>query len=1110
MTRIGYSLAILLLSPGFLRAQVTSGAISGTVRDGSGAVIPDVRISLKNVDTGVVRNATTNEQGRFQAPNLSLGNYEVQAEKEGFQMGVRRGIVLTVGREAVVNFDLQIGAVTQTVEVTEEAPLVETTGSSVSALVETVQIQDLPLNGRSYDELASLQPGITPSRFQTRAFQGGYTTKLSIRGARGEQNSFLLDGTDVMGPTNQIPGSVGGQSLGVDTVREFRVETGTFSAQYGRAAGGVLNVITKGGTNEFHGTVFEFIRNDNLDANRWAANRALLEKPEFKRNQFGFSAGGPIKKDKLFYFGSYEGLRDRLGQTLSATVPTPAARQRAVAAVAPYINLYPLPNGPEFTGGNTAQYTEAYSQPTDEDFLTIRTDYSLSSSDSFFARYTFDDGARQQAASFSFLQENQGSRNQYLTLEESHIFTPSLLNTARFGINRTFSSLIPETPGIADSLKEQLAFIPGIPFLAFGNGITPGSGVSAMTVNANIPRIWAWNLFEWSDDLTFTTGSHTFKGGVLFKRMQFNQIETLNAGGQYTFAGLEQFLNGRPQSVRVLQPGAGLSAGWRYNYFGWYIQDDYRISSRLTLNLGFRHEFYTMPTEKYDRVCNLDSIYGLGGTPDAPNATFRCGGSLWPDYYKGMKNFGPKIGFAWDIAGNGMTSVRGGFGIFYDAMAPLWWVAPADTQPPASLLLTPSNSAACQAGTQTTGCLPFPNLLNFLVTGTGAAQPGPSPAGFTGTPSSLQYTLTIQRQLGRDMVASIGYVGSVARHLWTRAQKNIVEPTILSDGRKCFNYAASQGGPNPSCPNGPLTRRNPTLSSRVLYNLSEANSTYNGLILSLQKRMSHGLQFQVSHTFSRALDTGSSISFGVTANANATNGLLDPDNWKLDQSLSDLDVRHNFAFNSIWDLPVGPGKAWGSNLGGPASALLGGWQVSGLLKIASSTPFTVGAASQNWSRNGSATPSERPNLAPGASNNPVSGTSAGCTLTTFSSTAAVTGSQTVAGGQKLGTPDLWFDPCAFRPPTFGFYGNLGRNTVSGPNLVSVDFSAIKNFDLKKISEQFRIQFRAELFNIFNHPSFGVPEFNIFDSAGRIIGNAGRISDTSTSPRDIQFGLKLFW
>ena len=629
--------------------QVTTATISGVVQDSTGAVIPGVTVTARNRDTGITRTVTTGGQGRYQALNLSLGNYEVRAQVVGFQTGVRSGIKLTVGRQAIVNFELQVGAVTQVVEVTGEVSLVETTNASVSGVVDTQQIQDLPLSGRSFDELALLQPGVVLSRARGGNFQTGHTVKLSIRGARPEQNNFLLDGSDVRGPANQIPGAVGGQSLGVDTVREFRVETGTFGAQYGNAAGGVITAVTKSGTNEFHGTAFEFLRNDNLDARGYFDP----EKPEFNRNQFGFSLGGPIRKDKLFFFTGIETLRDRLGETLRIVVPTAEARAVNIPGeapitvnpvVKPYLDLYPLPNGEDF-GDGTAEYTEGYSQPTDEIYLMGRVDYNLSENDSLFGRYVIDDATIKTAEFTSLVLIEMANRNQYFTLAETHIFSPTLLNTFRFSANRTFLTRLSDI-ALEDSVLEELRFIDGRPFMKFQSELAPGGGITSIGVG-NTPRIWAWNQYEWADDLTAIRGNHSLKGGVQVRKIQFNTVEGLNAGGNHDFGGLRNFLLGTPEDMRAAKPGAIPSNYWRFAYLAWYIQDNIRLHPRLTLNLGLRHEFYTGPRQIGSEFCNLYSLA----------EDFRCGGRVFPTSAT-SKNFGPRFGLAWDVFGDGKTSVR--------------------------------------------------------------------------------------------------------------------------------------------------------------------------------------------------------------------------------------------------------------------------------------------------------------------------------------------------------------------------------------------------------------------------------------------------------------------
>jgi len=1088
----------------------TTATISGTVRDTTGAIIPGASVIIRNVDTGIARTTVTGAQGRYQAPSLISGKYEVQAEMQGFQSEVRRGIVLSVGREAVVNFELQVGAVAEVVEVTGEAPLIETTSSSVSALVETQQIQDLPLNGRSFDDLALLQPAVMVAKTQNRQIQGGFTTKMSIRGARPEQNSFLLDGTDVMGPSNAIPGGVGGQSFGVDTVREFRVETGAYSAQYGRAAGGVINVVTKSGTNSFHGTAFEFLRNDNLDArnffDRDPSNPTVRSSPpEFKRNQFGGSLGGPILHDKTFFFGSYEALRERLGNSLVGTTVTAAARQGDLNGdgvneitvsplVKPYLAaLFPLPNGRDL-GGGIGEFISSAPEPTNEDYLSGRIDHMLGPSDSLFGRFTFDDGDRTIPDELKVQFSDVISRNQFLTIEETHIFSPAVLNTIRLGFNRTFTGLVADVQ-LSDSDARALAFVPGVPLFSRGT-VFEVSGLSSMG-EANLPRVWVWNQYEASDDISYTRGNHSLKFGGLFKTILFVQREAKSDGGEYELGSVSDLLRGTATLFRAKAVDAVGDNSWRYHYFGWYVQDDWQVRPGLTLNLGFRHEFYTGPVERTGRWCNLPHLFATKfscAIDDGRGSNVVPGMPVW-DTADMLKNFGPRAGFAWDVFGDGNTSVRGGFGIYYDALSPLWWQAPASGSFPAfsDLEITKAIDG---------GPLPFPNGIDELTTEAGKIDPTLTRSSVWGgdaTPSAMQWNLTVQRQLGNTAVLQVGYMGSVGRHLWMRSNENIKEPTILSDGRRCFNYTTSNGndasgsrrGPNPLCPNGSLIKRNPLFGDprRVV---TQANSNYNGLILSLVKRFSEGLQFQTSYTFSKAIDVGSNITNQSNAAGTGGTQLMDPDDWKNDRGLGDFDVRHNLSINSTWEMP------FGSRLAGVTGKVLGGWQLGGVLRYSSSTPFTVDNSARNWSENGLGSRNERPDLAPGFSNDPTSGVSASCP-----------GSK---AGQKLGTPDRWFDPCAFRVQTPGFYGNVGRNTLSGPNQITMDFSLLKNIPIESISEQFRVQFRAEFFNILNRANFGTPAnralSNNRTSGGVAQGNAGFISSTTTTSRQIQFALKL--
>jgi len=1029
-----FVLFLLILSGPIVFGQVTTGTLSGVVRDQSQAVLPGSTVTIRNVGTGMTRKVAADEQGRYRVPQLPLGDYEVEAEMAGFQTEVRRGITLTVGREAVVDFTLGVGQITERIVVTGEAPLVETTTSQVGALVDSKKIRDLPLNSRSFEQLALLQPGVVIYTQASRELQFGSGVKFSVSGSRAYSNLFLLDGTDINDQADFTPGSAAGIVLGVETLREFSVLTNTYSAEYGRKSGGIINAVTKSGTNELHGNAFYFHRNDNFDARNFF-NPEPRPKPEFKRNQFGATGGGRILRDRTFFFGGYEGFRERLGLSNVTVVPNALAHQGIVPvggqlrnvgvnpAVRPYLEMFPLPNGRDF-GDGSADFFNSPTQPTREDNFSVRLDHQFSENDSFFARYTFDDATVFAPGKIPIFGTGLTSRYQYVTLEEKHIFSPTVLNVFRFGLNRSFSDTnavqtIGPTP--------NLAFVPGQEILGNINIDTiravPYAGGLGPPVS--LPRTFAYNLFEYSNDTSYTKAAHSLKAGFNIKR---NRMNVLTLGrdlrGSFAFRSIEDFLLGRSYEFQSEAPGSDTQRAWRQTIFGFYAQSDIRAIRNLTLNLGLRYEFVTIPEEVHGKASNLMNLDDSQVTP----------GRLWPRN-PSLRDFSPRIGFAWDPFSDGKTSIRGGFGLFYDLPVSYFYSITGSRTYPFHFFGSVANP-------------PFPNAL------AGIFRPGAlniqSFSEGLSTPAKAQYNLMFQREFASQTVVMLGYVGAGGYHLLRHSEANHKVATLLPDGRRIIPATAP--------------RVNPTFNENRRIT-TDVSSSYHSFQMGVNRRFHSGLQVQGSYTLSKSTDTNSG-GWNVDIRSNQETFLEDPYNANGDHSLSGFDMRHVLTMNYTYQLPtpVNPVPA----------AVLGGWQLSGITAISSGVPFTIVTAANPFYPGASSR--SRPNLNPGASNNPV-----------------------------LGGPDRYYDVSGFSPPTPGFPGTLGRNTVIGPGLVNFDFSLVKTTNF---GERTNVQFRAELFNIFNRPNFGTPLRAILDARGNPIGSAGRIQETVTKAREIQFGLKL--
>ena len=1032
-------LVSLIFCVGMLLAQATTGTVLGVVHDTSGAVIPGVSVTITNVDTGLVRTITADEEGRYYAPSLPLGSYEVSAQKEGFQTEIRKGITLTVGREAVVDLALRIGEVRQQVVVSGDAVQLETTNATLSSLVDNEQIRDLPLNGRGFEQLALFQPGVLATGVSTFSpLQGGGQQKV-INGGRPEQNVFLLDGTDINDMFGKGTGDAAGVTLGVDAIQEYRVLTNAYGAEYGRAAAGVIVAVTRSGTNQFHGTAFEFLRNSDLDARNFFDGSGP---PAFKRNQFGGTVGGPIRKDKIFFLGSFEGLRQRLGTTIIDTVPDALAHQGTIpvagkptnvgvsSVTAPYLALLPLPNGPD-NGDGTGQFRQVVNTPTNANYGQGKVDWHISNSDSLFVRYTLDKSdvtTRNGILPQGIFDIVNGTRA-FTSLSETKILSPTLINKFTFAFNRSHIFEIYESPGVPTSLH----FLPNQN--TFGN-LTLNAGLSPNFGNSETgPRDQVQNLFEYADSIDWSRGKHSFKMGVDIKRIQYNPEILSRFYGRLTYASLQTFLTNTPLRFEyVYQNGFAARRGYRQFLYGFYFQDDYKVTQRLTVNLGLRYEPATVPTEVAGRISNIRN--------PITDTQATVGGSWFrnPSY----KNFGPRVGFAWDIFGNSKTVFRSGFGMFYDQVGPPQLVGDCCTTPPYNVRVQAPNAK-------------FPVSPNILFTPPPTSQVTCNCIPFNmQQPYVFQYNASIERQLPIQTVLTVGFAGSKGVHLPRIADLNIPYPQIQGDGTPFFLAGAPLRTPN---------------FGFVSPRLTDTPSLYNALVVSVKKRFDQGLQFQISYTYQKAMDVGSGTIGGSDA-VNGTTSSLDPYNWKRDYAVSNFDITHNLVMNASYELP------FFNSLQGLKRTLLYGWQVNGVSRVASGQPQTASLAF-NQSRDQDATIGvaqvDRPNLVAGAKPNPVTG-----------------------------NINQYWNPGSFALEPIGTFGNVGRNTLRGPGLFNVDFSLVKTF---YITERQGLQFRSEFFNILNHANFLVPSGVVYNTATTLNPNFGRVLSTLGTSRQIQFALK---
>ncbi|HEU0176484.1 MAG TPA: TonB-dependent receptor [Blastocatellia bacterium] len=911
MRTIFFTLACVLICGAVAFGQATSGTISGTMLDPQGNVLSGATVKVKNLGTGAMREVTTNSSGYYRVTGLAPGRYEVEAAAQGFAPEKRGELALAVAEEVVVNFSLKVGVTKQDVTVEVQPVNVETTGSTLNGLVDERKIRDLPLDGRDMTQLIFLQPGVVESRGSAQTSNTGRGSRFSVSGARPSQNLFQIDGTTINDALSNTPGSAQGLLVGVETIREFRVLTNTYSAEYSRAAGGVFVAVTKSGSNDLHGSAFDFLRNDSLDARQFfdrcpATNPNCFNggKPEFRRNQFGASLGGPIIKNKTFIFGSYEGLREFKGITTVALVPSNSARQNiSDPRAAPLVNLFPAPNGLDF-GDGSAQFIGVTPRSSNGDFFTVKVDHQLSASDSLSVRYLLDDSDVVLPRFFPQFPNQAFNRKTLATIEERKFIGANIVNEARFGFNRSTPQEQVIIPGTS-----SVSFIAGQPL-----GALDVSTLSSIGTDRTNPKLFFENDFQATDNLFINLGRNNIKVGVSFDRFQFNGDSESRTRGRLRFSTVADLLAFNVNALEGSSSGSDFRRGFRQNLVGFFIQDDFRLTPRLTLNLGVRYEVTTNPTEVNGKIANLrnatDPMVTVGG-----------------DFFKTPKDdIAPRFGFAYDVFGDGKTAIRGGFGIYYD-------------QPLFNIYRTGGY-----------GSLPFVNTASLKASQV-PSVPVPSSAFGPGATQitqgiqfdltksyTMQYNLNIQREF-LGAVMSAAYVGSRGVNLYGEGDLNTAIPQILANGQQFFPAGAALRNPN----FGAL--------DTVYQGFS---SNYNGLNLAANRRFNKGFQFQASYTYGKSLDNRSG-SNGRQEFNNGQARTFDPYNRGLDYGRSNFDVRHTFTANATYELPFGKG------LKGITGAALGGWQINTVVKVASGIPFTP-LVDGDPDRDGTTDNTSRPNL----------------------------------------------------------------------------------------------------------------------------------------------------
>ncbi len=1055
----GAAVCLLIITAAAAWCQVAGGTIVGSITDSSGAALQGATVKITDAEIGLVRTVETGPNGSYAATNLQPGHYEVAVSAQGFADATLR-VTVTVGSQQVVNVGLQVAAVHQAVSVADTAPAIDLGSSGVAEQVSSDTVRGLPLNGRDWTQLGILEPGVSTIRNQasvgsngssdaTKATRG-FGTQLSVSGARSAQNNFRLDGISFNDYTNDSPGGVLGSQAGVDAIQEFTVLTTDYSAEYGRTSGGVVNAITRNGTNDFHADLYEFFRNSALDARNFFDQSI----PPFRRNQFGAAAGGALRKNKTFWFVNYEGLRQGLSVTQISTVPSENARSGILSTgnvtvdptVKKFLGFYPLPNAGLAAGGDTGFYSSATLQNGTTNFVTGRVDQNFSDSDQLSVTGLFDQSELTQPDQLNNDLFRHRLARPFGSVEETHIFSFSFVNSIRAGFNRNAATASPDAAVNPLAADTTLGSVPGRPAATIS---VPGLARFWGGTGGFPNFTFGWNSYQLYDDAFVTRGTHSIKLGFALERMQSNNLFHFTENGGFSFGSLAAFLTNQPTSFSASVASSASPRGLRETLLAGYVQDDWRATKNLTLNLGLRYEVTTVPKEVQGKLSVLQNFTDSQvhiGSPYFSNPT--------------LHDFEPRVGFAYDPFRTGKSVIRGGFGIYDVLPLPYEFLRISSGAAPFNQTVSASGLPAGAFPSEAYS-LGLANLNPNSLEGQRVTYIQQNP----GRSYVLQWHLQIQHEIARGTTATLGYVGSRGVHLpYATDDINIVMPT---------RTAAGYVWPSPA---GSGTLLNPNVG--MINSLTwGADSYYHALQAQATVKPAKRVQFQASYTWGKSIDTGSSTLAGDQY-LNSPSSLplwFDPSTRR---GVSDFNIPQSLVLSGIWEIPNPAG------IGGFGRWALSGWQLGGILQAASGAPFSVLTGGDPEGLN-STDPWAYPNRLTGS----------GCnSLTNPSDPAHYIKTQCFVAADPL------------------TLGNAGRNILTGPGLVNLDAALFKNSHIARLGEGFNVQLRVEAFNLLNHANFAAPlaTNTLFNQDGTAIGNAGALTSTQTPSRQLQIGIKVIW